>query len=106
MRQLMPASFGRTPKSELGIDSMELVDTDVLIDIQRAHPPAQAWFATLTTSIGVPGFVVMELVQSARNKTEVANALKLIAPLKIVWPTEADCSRALTDYINFHLSHG
>jgi predicted nucleic acid-binding protein len=41
---------------------MDLVDTDVLIDVQRGHPPALAWFAGLTELPAVPGFVVMELV--------------------------------------------
>ena len=73
---------------------MELVDTDVLIDIQRGHPPALAWFGGLTALPAVPGLVVMELIQDARNKKEVRAALKLTAPLQIVWPTEVDCARA------------
>jgi predicted nucleic acid-binding protein len=85
---------------------MNLVDTDVLIDIQRGHPPAVAWFAGLTEPPLVPGFVVMELVQDARNSGEVAQALKLVAPLPIVWPSEADCSRALADFSALHLSQG
>lgn len=84
---------------------MDLVDTDVLIDVQRGHPPALAWFGTLTGLPMVPGFVVMELVQDARNALEVQRALKLIAPLRVVWPTEADCSRALSDFTAYHLSH-
>lgn len=43
---------------------MDLVDTDVLIDVQRAHPPALAWFAALTDLPAVPGLVIMELVQA------------------------------------------
>jgi len=39
---------------------MYLLDTDVLVDIQRGHTPAIAWFASLTTLPSVPGFVVME----------------------------------------------
>ena len=39
---------------------MELLDTDVLIDVQRGHPPALACFSALTSRPGVPGFVVME----------------------------------------------
>src|SRR5579862_4832813 len=84
---------------------MELVDTDMLIDVQRGHPPALAWFAGLTVYPGVPGFVVMELIQDARNKQEVRRALKLVAPLQIVWPTEVDCARALSDFTVYHLSH-
>jgi predicted nucleic acid-binding protein len=85
---------------------MDLVDTDVLIDIQRGHPPALAWFAGLTELPAVPGFVVMELVQDARNAREVRQALRLVAPLQVVWPTEADCTRALSDFTAYHLSHG
>jgi len=85
---------------------MFLVDTDILIDVQRGHPPALAWFGGLTELPGVPGFVAMELVQDARNKGEVRKALQMVAPLEIVWPTEADCSRALADFSIYHLSHG
>ena len=85
---------------------MNLLDTDVLVDVQRGHPPALAWFASLTDLPAVPGFVVMELVQDARNAGEVRQALKLVAPLRIVWPTEADCARALSDFTTYHLSHG
>ena len=85
---------------------MDLVDTDVLIDVQRGHPPALAWFASLTELPRVPGLVVMELVQDARNAREIRKALKLAAPLQIVWPTELDCARALSDFAAYHLSHG
>src|SRR5438067_9703408 len=84
---------------------MELVDTDVLIDVQRGHPPAVAWFAGLTTLPAVPGFVVMELIQDARNARELRKALRLVAPFRIVWPTTGDCARALSDFATYHLSH-
>jgi predicted nucleic acid-binding protein len=85
---------------------MDVVDTDVLIDVQRGHPPALAWFASLTTLPAVPGIVVMELIQNARNAREVRRALKLVAPLRVVWPTEVDCARALSDFTAYHLKHG
>jgi predicted nucleic acid-binding protein len=59
---------------------MELVDTDVLIDVQRGFKAAEEWFAT-DREIGVPGFVVMELVQDARNSDEVRKALALVESL-------------------------
>jgi len=84
---------------------MTIVDTDVLIDVQRGHPPALAWFGGLSKLPAVPGFVVMELVQDARNAREVRRALKLVSPFQIVWPTEVDCARALSDFSVYHLSH-
>jgi hypothetical protein len=48
----------------------------------------------------------MELVQDARNKREVRQALSLVAPLQIVWPTDADCAQALSDFTKYHLSSG
>ena len=85
---------------------MDLVDTDVLIDIQRGHAPALNWFAGLAELPAVPGFVVMELLQDARNTGEVRRARKLIAPLQVIWPTDSECDRALSDISTFHLSHG
>ena len=85
---------------------MELLDSDVLIDVQRGHPPAVAWFSKLSVLPGIPGFVVMELVQDARNQREVQAALKLTAPFLVAWPTEADCQRALSLFTAHHLSDG
>ena len=85
---------------------MDLVDTDILVDVQRGHPPAIEWFASLTDLPAVPGYVVMELIQDARNQGEVRNALKLVGPLPIVWPTPADCAQALADFAANHLAHG
>ena len=53
---------------------MYLLDTDVLIDIQRGHAPAIAWFSSLPEIPSVPGFVVMELIQDAQNMQQVRNA--------------------------------
>ena len=85
---------------------MDALDTDILIDVQRGHPPALAWFAQLTELPCVPGFVVMELVQDVRNNREVEDALKLVAPLRVVWPSAVDCTRAVSEFSTYHLSHG
>lgn len=39
---------------------MNLVDTDVLIDVWRGHGPAVEWFAGMAELPGVPGFVVSQ----------------------------------------------
>jgi predicted nucleic acid-binding protein len=84
---------------------MYLLDTDILIDIQRGHPPALNWFTSLTDLPSVPGFVVMELIQDAQNSDQVRQALKLVAPLPIVWPKEIDCNRALSHFTAYNLSN-
>ena len=81
------------------------LDTDVLIDVQRGHAVALTWFARLTEVPSVPGLVVMKLVQGARDAHEVRDALRLTSPLPVVWPTTADCQRALHDFTAHHLSH-
>jgi predicted nucleic acid-binding protein len=83
-----------------------LLDTDILIDIQRGHEPAVAWFTALAELPLVSGFTVMELIQDAPSSQHVRKALKLVSPFSIVWPTEAECSRALADFTAYHLSHG
>ena len=85
---------------------MILLDTDVLIDIQRGHPPAEMWFNALTEIPSLPGFVVMELVQDARNALEVKQARKLLAHMPVVWPSQADCAQALALFTGLRLSTG
>ena len=84
---------------------MELIDTDVLIDVQRGFAAAADWFAT-DRDVGIPGFVVMELVQDARNSDEVEKALALVDGLEVVWPSEAECQTALEQSSKLHVSHG
>ena len=88
-----------TPASPL-----RMLDADVLVDIQRSHPNAVAWYASLSEYPTVPGLVVMELIQDAPSKREVEQALRLVRPLPIAWPTESDCLRALADFRVLNLS--
>jgi hypothetical protein len=83
-----------------------LLDSDILIDIQRGHPPALAWFSSLSEVPSVPGLVVMELLQDANNLQQMHRVLKLVQPLPVVWPKEDDCNRALSHFVSYHLSQG
>lgn len=84
---------------------MYLLDTDVLIEIQRGKAAAVTWFSRLPDLPMVPGFVVMELIQDAQNTAQVRQVLRLTAPLPVVWPTEIDCNQSLTNFTTYHLSH-
>ncbi|MCL4863905.1 MAG: PIN domain-containing protein [Caldilineaceae bacterium] len=84
---------------------MYVIDTDVLIDIQRGNAAALAWFGGLAELPTIPGFVAMELIQDAQNARQVRQVVKLVAPLPVIWPTEIDCNRALADFTKYNLSH-
>ena len=85
---------------------MLILDTDILIDVQRGHANAVAWFSSLTEMPSVPGYVVMELIQDAQNNGQVRKVLRLVNPLPIVWPSSTDCHKALADFTVLHLSDG
>jgi predicted nucleic acid-binding protein len=85
---------------------MQLIDTDVLVDVLRKHPPALAWLASLgSEALGVPGLVAMELLQGCRNRAEQRQVEKLLRPYRLYWPDRADCLRAYDDFATHHLSH-
>ncbi|MEW4568732.1 type II toxin-antitoxin system VapC family toxin [Tautonia sp. JC769] len=83
-----------------------LLDTDVLIDFLRGHPPAVAWLTTYDSPIGVPGLVAMELIQGCRNLAEQQRIDRELQRFPMHWPTPADCRRAYRDFASFRLSHG
>jgi predicted nucleic acid-binding protein len=56
---------------------MYILDTNVLIDIQRGHAPAIAWFYSLSDIPSVPGFVVMELIQDSQNMQQVRTSTSI-----------------------------
>lgn len=85
---------------------MHVLDADVLIDVQRGHPPAVAWLASLDELPFVAGFAVMELVQAARSPDEIRATQRLVAPLVRMWPSEAECARACADHGRLRLSTG
>ncbi len=86
---------------------MILLDSDVLIDLLRKYPPAIAWFDTLPENeeLMVSGYVVMELIQGCRNKTEQERVQRQLGPYGIVWLSQTDCDTALDVFGRYRLSH-
>lgn len=59
---------------------------DVMVDLLRGYPPAIAWLESLgEAEIGLPGFVIMELIQGCRNKQEQKTLQQKIAPFEVLW---------------------
>ncbi len=86
---------------------MILLDSDVLIDLLRKHPPAVEWFDALPEDeeLVVPGYVVMELIQGCRNKAEQNRVQRELVTYGVVWPSTADCDQALKVFATYRLSH-
>jgi predicted nucleic acid-binding protein len=83
-----------------------LLDTDVAVDILRGHAPAIAWLQGLGAApVGLPGLVVMELLQGCQNKPEQARVEQFCQAYALFWPTTADCQKALHEFAAYHLSH-
>jgi predicted nucleic acid-binding protein len=85
---------------------MILVDTDIMVDIMRRHPPAVAWLDSLGAEVlGIPGLVAMELLQGCRNREEQAQLEGFLRSYQRYWPSQMDCARAFNDFAAYHLSH-
>ena len=85
---------------------MILVDTDIMIDFLREYPPALNFLESLgEDEIYIPGFVVMELIQGCRNKSELKKLEKELVSYKKIWPSTETCNDALSVFSRFHLSH-
>lgn len=83
-----------------------ILDTDVLIDVLRRHPPALEWFSGIADKPTTTGFCAMEVVSGCRDSADVRRAELFLADLDVLWPPEDDLHRALTDYASLRLSSG
>jgi predicted nucleic acid-binding protein len=83
-----------------------LLDTDVLIDLERQHPAADAWLSSLSVVPHTPRFAAMELLNGCQSRAEWRSVEQFLRPFPICWPAEADLNRALRDFTGYRLSHG
>ena len=87
---------------------MILVDTDVLVDIQRQYSPAIAWLESLgmKTALAISGFSLFELMDGVENRLQMQRIKKLFEPFPLFWPTSGDYERAVRTFSTARLSHG
>jgi predicted nucleic acid-binding protein len=82
------------------------LDADVLIDLTQGRPAAVAWFATLPDLPAVASFAAMELIAGCLNGRELKQLQRFLRPFPLLWPTETDLQRALSEYLPLRLAHG
>ncbi len=86
---------------------VRLLDTDVMIDLQRGFPPAVAWYASVPDGkLALPGHVLMELYQDAQNSRQTIIVDRLTTPFPLVWPTDTEALQAVRNFRLLHLSQG
>jgi len=88
--------------------SMILVDTDILVDVQRQYPPAIEWLKSLglNTSLAISGFSLFELMAGAENRLQMQRIKKSFKPFSLFWPTANDYRKAIQTFSKARLSHG
>jgi predicted nucleic acid-binding protein len=85
---------------------VRLLDTDIIIDLQRGVAAAQAWLASLAEPPLVCVFTLLEVMQDARNKNELRRSKAAADQFSVLCATEEDQLRAVAYYEALHLSHG
>ena len=85
---------------------MILLDTDTMIDYLRGFEPAKEWLESAREQeLGLPGLVVMELVQGCQNSREQNAVEKSLSRFSIYWAEPEQCEFALKRFAAYHLSH-
>ncbi len=86
---------------------MILLDSDVFIDLLREYPPAVTWFDSLddTETMALAGFVVMELLQGCKNKSQQTKLQQALTYYEVIWLSPDECQQALELFSQYQLSH-
>ena len=88
-------------------NKVRLLDTDVMIDLQRGFPPALAWYQSVRPGmLALPGHALMELYQAAQNTQQTLAVDQLTETFPLIWPNDLECLEAVRNFRLLHLSQG
>jgi hypothetical protein len=89
------------------IRTMNLVDTDVLVDCLRGTIAAQAWLEQLAEQpSAVPAVAAMELVMGCRDRADLERIQRFLATFEVVWPEASEFAAAYQLLLTHRLSSG
>ena len=83
-----------------------MADTDVIVDLLRSFPPAVQWLESLNDDLILTGFVVMELIDGCKDRSDQRRVERVIRPFPITWPSRETLNSALSVFSEYHLVHG
>ena len=86
---------------------MIVLDSDVVIDIQRGIPPAVIWFNGLPQSetVIIPGYVAMEVICGTRDDADQRKTERWLSSCRIVWLEPDLCQQAYKTLLSVHLQN-
>ncbi len=85
---------------------MHLLDSDVLIEVQRGRPGAAAWLQSLEGDVALPAVVALELLLGSRDKAELERARLFLAGFDVELLTPEDSELTETLVAGLGLSAG
>jgi predicted nucleic acid-binding protein len=85
---------------------MLVLDTDVMVDIQRGFAPAIEWFRALPETPAITVITLLELLHGCRNRQEQQRVMRMTARMPVLYLDAPVCMRAVDYFSEFHLSHG
>ena len=83
-----------------------MLDTDVLILLEKNDPLARAWYVSLHSPPFAAGFAAMELLAGCENSTDRKRIERMLQDFQLLWPDEATLEQAAKDYGALRLSSG
>lgn len=83
-----------------------LIDTAIIVDLLRRHPPALHWAnANPDMQLGITPIVWMEVIIGSKNKTKQMHAERLMQRFIMVYLTDDDTRWAMLQLKKYYLSH-
>lgn len=84
-----------------------IVETTVLVDLLRNHPPAIAWYSAQTqAALGITPIIWMEVIGGGQTKAKRLQAAKMLRQFGMVYLTQVDFDWAMQAQMRYELSHG
>jgi predicted nucleic acid-binding protein len=81
-----------------------IVDTTVVVDLLRAHPPALTWLAS-QDRLGSTSIVWLEIIEGAPNRQAQRQAVEILHHFERIDPCPEDFDWAIEQALKFKLSH-
>ncbi len=83
------------------------LDSAILVDLYRLHPPALAWSkANMHRRMGITSIEWLEMMGGAQDKPDQRAVMRFLTTFELICLIETDQLWAMKQYQIFRLSHG